>query len=85
MKKLDALEALDPKATDGLLVILNPQAMIDPAQVAAALTDALNRYGGSVFTSWMGGKDVDKGIRELDINPLTIDLTRADLVEAASA
>jgi len=58
---IDALKCLDVKETDGLLIILNPQAMIDPAEVAAYLTDALRNAPFRVFTSWMGGRDVAQG------------------------
>ena len=61
-----ALEAIDPKETDGLLVILNPQAMIDPAEVAADLAEALGQHAFRVYTSWMGGKEVEKGTRILN-------------------
>ena len=58
---IDALKCLDPEEADGLLIILNPQAMIDPAKVAASLTDALGEAPFRVFTSWMGGRDVAQG------------------------
>jgi acetyltransferase len=61
-----AVKALDPADFDGLLVILNPQAMTDPTDVAAALVKALERRSYPVFTSWMGGRDVEKGIELLN-------------------
>jgi len=58
---IDALKCLDAEEADGLLIILNPQAMIDPAEVAASLTDALGKAPFRVFASWMGGRDVAQG------------------------
>jgi len=57
---------IQAKDTDGLLVILNPQAMTDPAEVALALTQSLSKKAYPVFTSWMGGRDVEKGIEVLN-------------------
>jgi acetyltransferase len=61
-----AVECLDPAEFDGLLVILNPQAMTDPTDVAAALVKALEKRSYPVFASWMGGRDVEKGIEILN-------------------
>jgi acetyltransferase len=58
----DALACLDNKATDGLLIILNPQAMIDPAEVATGLIEALEKQPRLAIACWMGGQDVEKGI-----------------------
>jgi acetyltransferase len=63
---VDALGGIDPADTDGLLVILNPQAMTDPAEVARELAAAVHGLSCQVFTSWMGGKGVDEGIRVLN-------------------
>jgi len=63
---VDALKALNPDDTDGLLVILNPQAMTDPADVARAVVDAAGEQPYPVFASWMGGQDVSEGIRVLN-------------------
>jgi len=62
----DAVRCLRSEEMDGLLVILNPQAMTDPARVAKALLKAIENKRGLVFTSWMGGKDVAKGIEILN-------------------
>jgi len=61
-----ALGAIDTQETDGLLIILNPQAMTEPAQVARALVDALGEPPFQVATSWMGGRDVAEGIAILN-------------------
>ena len=55
----------DPNS-DGLLVILAPQGMTDPAQVAEALKAHGKIHGKPVLASWMGGKAVAKGIAALN-------------------
>jgi acetyltransferase len=52
--------AADPD-TDGLLVILTPQAMTDPTATARALVQYARIEGKPVLASWMGGTDVDEG------------------------
>ena len=58
----EALEivARDP-GSDGLLVILTPQAMTDPTMTAQALRPYANLPGKPVLASWMGGTDVQAG------------------------
>ena len=51
---------------DGLLVIFNPQAMSDPAEVARALTELLEKKSYPIFTCWMGGADAAKGQQVLN-------------------
>lgn len=53
--------ALDEENTDGLLVVLTPQAMTDPTQTAKAVTAAPNPSRKPVFASWMGGSGVAEG------------------------
>jgi len=45
----------------GLLIILTPQAMTRPTHVAETLSGNLRGKPYPVFTSWMGGKGVEKG------------------------
>jgi acetyltransferase len=52
--------AADPE-TDGLLVILTPQAMTDPTATAKALVEHAHIEGKPVLASWMGGADVEEG------------------------
>jgi acetyltransferase len=52
--------AADPD-TDGLLVILTPQAMTDPTATARALVQYARIEGKPVLASWMGGTDVEEG------------------------
>jgi len=52
--------ARDP-GSDGLLVILTPQAMTEPTQTAEALRPFAHVEGKPVLASWMGGADVAAG------------------------
>jgi len=54
------IAAADPD-TDGLLVILTPQAMTDPTATARALVKHARIQGKPVLASWMGGTDVAEG------------------------
>ena len=45
---------------DGMLLIVNPQAMTDPADVARALGQDLKRKSYPVFTVIMGGREVEE-------------------------
>jgi acetyltransferase len=54
------LAAKDP-ATDGLLVILAPQGVTDPAAVAERLAAYANLGSKPVIASWMGGSYVARG------------------------
>lgn len=57
-----ALEiAIDDPTSDGLLVILAPQGMTSPAEVAKRLAPYAKDRGKPLLASWMGGKDVAKG------------------------
>jgi acetyltransferase len=57
-----ALEvAARDKGSDGLLVILTPQAMTDPTATARELIRFAKIAGKPVLASWMGGEDVAEG------------------------
>ena len=58
------IAAADPE-TDGLLVILTPQAMTDPTATARALVKHASIEGKPVLASWMGGEEVQEGARIL--------------------
>jgi acetyltransferase len=47
--------------SDGMLVILTPQAMTDPTKTAEELKPYAQSLGKPVLASWMGGSDVEKG------------------------
>ena len=52
--------ANDPES-DGLLVILTPQAMTDPTETAELLKPFAQTYQKPIIASWMGGADVAAG------------------------
>ena len=52
--------AKDPNS-DGLLVILTPQAMTEPSATADALKQYVSAYDKPLLASWMGGDDVAAG------------------------
>ena len=54
------IAANDPNS-DGLLVILAPQGMTDPAAVAERLKPYARSSGKPVLTSWMGGASIASG------------------------
>lgn len=59
-EKAVEIAAKDP-GTDGLLVIMTPQAMSDPAEVARRLTRFGHLQGKPLLASWMGGVKVAEG------------------------
>ena len=61
-----ALEVVtrDP-GSDGLLVILTPQAMTDPTRTAQQLVPYASGTGKPILASWMGGLEVEAGDRIL--------------------
>jgi acetyltransferase len=54
------IAAKDPN-TDGLLVILTPQAMTDPVATAECLKPYAHLNGKPIIASWMGAGQVEKG------------------------
>ncbi len=56
--------AANPES-DGLMVILTPQAMTEPTETAEALRDFAHLRSGPVLASWMGGPLVEPGTRLL--------------------
>ena len=52
---------LEDPEVNGLLVMYVPQALSDPAEMAAALIDLLKGKPFPVFTTWMGGPEAEKG------------------------
>ncbi len=58
------IAAKDPNS-DGLLVILTPQAMTDPTKTAEELKPYA-KLGKPILASWMGGADIESGTRILN-------------------
>jgi acetyltransferase len=54
------IAARDPHS-DGMLVILTPQAMTDPTRIAEQLKPLARQEGKPLLASWMGGVDVAAG------------------------
>jgi acetyltransferase len=54
------IAATDPNS-DGILVILTPQAMTDPTKTAEVLAPYAQSLGKPVIATWMGGEDVAPG------------------------
>jgi acetyltransferase len=62
-----ALEiAMQDPECDGLLAILAPQGMTDPAEVAERLKPYAKGCGKPLLASWMGGKAVANGVKILN-------------------
>jgi acetyltransferase len=59
------IAAHDPNS-DGLLVILTPQAMTDPTLTAEQLKRYATTTGKPILASWMGGAEVESGTRILN-------------------
>jgi acetyltransferase len=53
--------AIADLSSDGLLVILAPQGMTNPAEVARRLAPYAKGHGKPVLASWMGGQTVTEG------------------------
>src|SRR5512146_481469 len=63
------IAAKDPNS-DGILIILTPQAMTDPTRTAEQLKPHAQSLGKPVIANWMGGRDVEPG--ELILNRMNI-------------
>src|SRR5512135_345561 len=63
------IAAKDPNS-DGILIILTPQAMTDPTKTAEQLRPYAQSLGKPVIANWMGGRDVEPG--ELILNRMNI-------------
>jgi acetyltransferase len=55
-----AIAAKDPNS-DGLLVVLTPQAMTDPTATAQQVIPYANTAGKPILASWMGGEEIEPG------------------------
>jgi acetyltransferase len=58
--------AIQDRNSDGLLAILAPQGMTDPAKVADGLKVHAKGHGKPILASWMGGPTVDQGVKILN-------------------
>ena len=55
---------------NGLLILLTPQAMIDPTEAANALSDRIKTIPFPVLTSWIGGPRVEGGREVFNCNAI---------------
>ena len=61
---------LREKNVDGIVVILSPQAISKPAEVAKAIAEKTERTGKTVLACWLGESFVEKGreiLRKMDV------------------
>jgi len=68
------------KNVDGLLVVLTPQAMTDPAGVAERVAAAGKRIRKTMLASWMGAEDIKEGQQILENNNIPVYQTPEDAV-----
>lgn len=59
------IAAKDPNS-DGLLVILTPQSMTYPTEIAEKLVPIAKSFNKPIIASWMGGEDVEEGEKVLN-------------------
>jgi acetyltransferase len=52
---------LNDPGVDGAIVILTPQAMTEPDEVAKTLVELADHHKKPILTSWMGGKQIENG------------------------
>ncbi|MFP3866596.1 MAG: GNAT family N-acetyltransferase [Desulfobacteraceae bacterium] len=57
---------LEGSECSGLIIILSPQALTNPTEVAAALVREAKGQGRPIFAVWMGGEEVAPGIKILN-------------------
>ncbi len=60
------------KNVDGILVILTPQAMTDPTEVAKKVAEASKNCKKTVLASWMGADDIENGQKILETNNIPV-------------
>lgn len=60
------------KNVNGILVILTPQAMTNPTEVARKVAVISKSCRKTVFASWMGADDVEEGQRLLEVNNIPV-------------
>lgn len=76
---------LNDGENDGVLVILAPQAVTDPAGTAEQLIKCIGAGGKPVLASWMGSAEVEDGeriLRQADIPTFSYPDTAAEMFQA---
>jgi acetyltransferase len=57
---------LQGENSDGVLIILTPQAMTDPTETARAIAEKAKRANKPILAAWMGADAVEEGVRILN-------------------
>jgi acetyltransferase len=57
---------IESKKFDGLMVILAPQALTKPENVAQKVTEIMKQKNFPIFATWIGGRDMAKGVEVLN-------------------
>ncbi|MES9968749.1 MAG: bifunctional acetate--CoA ligase family protein/GNAT family N-acetyltransferase [Candidatus Thiodiazotropha sp.] len=81
----DAVDTcLNDPDVDGTIVILTPQAMTEPVEVAKALIDLADQHKKPILTSWMGGTQVEEARKLFNNAKLPTFRTLENAVDAFS-
>jgi len=75
-------EALNDKNIDGILIILTPQAMTDPVEIANQTVKAAKKSEKTILASWMGAGDMQEGIHILEKGNIPYFKTPEDAVQS---
>lgn len=75
---------LKDEGIDGAIIILTPQAMTQPTQVAEAIIETAKHHNKPILTSWMGGTQVEPGRQLLNDARIPSYRTLENAVEAFS-
>ncbi|MEW8470747.1 MAG: bifunctional acetate--CoA ligase family protein/GNAT family N-acetyltransferase [Candidatus Thiodiazotropha sp.] len=75
---------LNDPGVDGTIVILTPQAMTEPEEVAKALIGLADRHKKPILTSWMGGTQVESARKLFNNAKLPTFRTLENAVDAFS-
>ncbi len=63
---------LNDSGVDGVLVILTPQAMTNPTEVAQKMVTIANKGQKTILACWMGGEDVAQGRKILESGSIPV-------------
>ncbi|MBN1685190.1 MAG: bifunctional acetate--CoA ligase family protein/GNAT family N-acetyltransferase [Spirochaetales bacterium] len=66
---------------DGILVILTPQAMTDPTDIAAKVAELSRSSRKTILASWMGAEDIAEGQKILENSNIPVYATPEDAVQ----
>ncbi len=67
---------------DAILVILTPQQMTNPTEVARAVVDVSKKTSKTIIASWMGGKSVQKGREVLEAGNVPVYRSPEDAIKS---